>query len=137
MDNNFHSYLTEALFASVAHESLFEEDEEEEIGSGNKNTNITKRRKEQLASSNSFDSIAYIDDDSGPENSSKVIREKDIGDDKIDCNVLNDDNDNVFPSSTSSSPRRSTNSSEESFRTAFNTLTREEGIKYIPCGCVQ
>ena len=127
MDTTFHSYLTEALFANVAQESLFEDDEEEEKGLDNKNS---KEIKVRLSSTDSFESIAYIDEDSGPEKSSKIILENDTDGDKIDYNVLEDDNDEVFQSSDPSSPTESTNSSQESFRTACNTLTRDDGINF-------
>lgn len=126
MDNTLRSYLTEALYANVAKETFFEEDEKEESGMVD---NDHKEVVTRLSSINSFKSIAYIDEDVESEESETKCKdeENDIIDEKEDFNTMSDENDEVFQSDPSY-PTDSTSDSEESFRTAPNTLSREEGI---------
>ena len=125
MDNTFRSYITEAIFSNVSQETFFEEDEEEEHEENENNKELGSKRLSSL-NSNSFKSIAYIDDDIETEIECKDRQNYD-DDDKDVYSVLGDENDEVFESSDRSFPN-STSDSEESFRTAPNTLSREEGV---------
>ena len=126
MDSTLRSYLTEALYANVTTETFFEEDEEEINGVADTDY---KEGVTRLSSINSFKSIAYIDDDVESEESETGCKDEEnhVVDNKVDCHTLNDEYDEVFQSDPSY-PTDSTSDSEESFRTAPNTLSREEGI---------
>ena len=122
MDNTLRSYIAEAIFSNVTQDIVHEEDEEEPKEDGN---NTTKEPSKRLSSYGSFKSIAYIDDDIETETAVKS-GEQEQNEKQEDKHV--DDNDDEVFQSDPSFPTDSTSDSEESFRTAPNTLSREEGM---------
>ena len=120
MDNNFRSYLTEAIFANVAQETFLEEDDTDDREGCDKNSDVGSKH---LSSINSFQSIAFIDDDIEIEIAPKVRDSCSLDENDV-YSVVDDD---VFQESDRSFPTDST-SSEGSFRTAPNTLSREDGV---------
>ena len=125
MDNTLRSYITEAIFSNASQETFFEEDEEEEHEENEMSKELGSQRLSSL-NSNSFKSIAYIDDDIETQIECKDGENYDV-DDKDVYSVLGDENDEVFESSF---PTNSTSDSEGSFTTAPNTLSREESADY-------
>ena len=121
MDNTLRSYLTEAIFSNVSQETFFEEDETDDPDGGDKLSDVGSKR---LSSVNSFQSIAYIDDDIEIEIAPKA-RDSCSFDETDVYSVIDDE---VFKESDPSTPTDSTSESEGSFRTAPNTLSREDGV---------
>ena len=122
MDNTLRSYLTEAIFSNVTKETFLEEDETDDQEGYDKNSDAGSKR---LSSVNSFQSIAYIDDDVDIEIAPKTRDSCSIGENDVYSVV---DDDEVFKESDPSFPTDSTSDSEGSFRTAPNTLSREDGV---------
>ena len=122
MDNTLRSYIAEAIFSNVTQDIVHEEDEEEPKEDGN---NTIKEPSKRLSSYGSFKSIAYIDDDIETETSVKSGEQEQNK--KQEDNHVDDNDDEVFQSDPSF-PTDSTSDSEESFRTAPNTLSRDEGM---------
>ena len=121
MDNNFRSYLTEAIFSNVSQETFFEDDETDDKEGYDKTSDVGSK---PLSSVNSFQSIAYIDDDVDIEIAPKARDSCSLDENDV-YSVADDD---VFQESDPSSQTDSTSDSEGSFRTAPNTLSREEGV---------
>ena len=122
MDNTLRSYIAEAIFSNVTQDIVLEEEEEQPKEDG---SNMTMEPCKRLSSYGSFKSIAYIDDDTETETTVKS-GEQEQNEKQEDKDV--DDNDDEVFQSDPSFPTDSTSDSEESFRTAPNTLSREEGI---------
>jgi len=122
MDNTLRSYIAEAIFSNVTQDIVHEEDEEEPKEDGN---NTTKEPSKRLSSYGSFKSIAYIDDDIETETLVKSGEQEQ--NEKQEDKHINDNDDEVFQSDPFF-PTDSTSDSEESFRTAPNTLSRDEGM---------
>ena len=122
MDNTLRSYIAEAIFSNVTQDIFLEEEEEQPKED---DINMAKEPSKRLSSYGSFKSIAYIDDDIETETAVKSgEQEQNV---KQEDKPVDDNDDEVFQSDPSF-PTDSTSDSEESFRTAPNTLSREEGM---------